>query len=149
MFLERMKTHRTLTFKLISLYITLYLCSFFLFMLMAFFVFYRSTVRNETKIVNSEIQEIVDKTRNGNFEDLMKIASEEILELGSTNLLIHLRYQGTDYFLPDEDAWVGYPRELPNLAPDQVINISRLHGQSSLRVGASALPLRGGAARWL
>ena len=51
-------------------------------MLMAFFVFYRSTVMNETKIVNSEIQEIVDKNRNGNFEDLMKIASEEILELG-------------------------------------------------------------------
>ena len=140
MFLERMKKHRTLTFKLISLYITLYLCSFFLFMLMAFFVFYRSTVRNETNIVNSEIHEIVDKTRNGNFEDLMKIASEEILELGSTNLLIHLRYQGTDYFLPDKDAWVGYPRELPNPAPDQITNMCRPHSGSSLRVGAAVLP---------
>ena len=72
MFSGKMKKRRTLTFKLITLYITLYLCSFLLFMLIAFFVFYRSTERNEIKIVNDEIQEIVDKTRNGSFEDLVK-----------------------------------------------------------------------------
>ena len=100
MFLERMKKHRTLTFKLISLHIVLYLFSFLIFMVMTFFVFYNSTVNRETSIVNDEIREVVGKAGNGTFEDLMKTASEEILELGSTNLLIHIRYHGTDSIFP-------------------------------------------------
>jgi hypothetical protein len=135
-----MKKRRTLTFKLITLYITLYLCSFLLFMLIAFFVFYRSTERNEIKIVNDEIQEIMDKTRNGSFEDLVKISSEEILELGSTNLLIHLNYHDEDYFLPNREAWEGYRSTLPNPPRGATISLSRPDSMSFLRVGAATLP---------
>jgi signal transduction histidine kinase len=140
MFSGKMKKRRTLTFKLITLYITLYLCSFLLFMFIAFFVFYRSTERNEIKIVNDEIQEIMDKTRNGSFEDLVKESSEEILELGSTNLLIHLKYQDEDYFLPTREAWEGYLNALPNPPRDETISISRQDSMSFLRVGAATLP---------
>lgn len=140
MFSGMMKKRRTLTFKLITLYITLYLCSFLLCMLIAFVVFYRSTERNEIKIVNDEIQEIVDKTRNGSFEDLVKESSEEILELGSTNLLIHLKYQDQDYFLPTREAWDGYLGALPNPPHDKTISISRRGSMSFLRVGAATLP---------
>lgn len=140
MFSGKVKKRRTLTFKLITLYITLYICSFLLFMLIAFVVFYRSTERNEIKIVNDEIQEIVDKTRNGSFEDLVKESSEEILELGSTNLLIHLEYQGEDYFLPTREAWEGYLSALPNPPHDKTISISRKGSMSFLRVGAATLP---------
>ena len=140
MFLERMKKSRTLTFKLISLHILLYLCSFLMFMLMAFLVFYNSTVNRETKIVNDEIQEIVGKVQNGTFEDLMKTSSEEILELGSTNLLIHVSYHGANYYLPDTEAWEGYPHELPAPPTGRIMSLARAHGGSLLRVGAAALP---------
>jgi hypothetical protein len=140
MFSGKMKKCRTLTFKLITLYVTLYLCSFLLFMLIAFFVFYRSTERNEIKIVHDEIQEIVDKTGNGSFEDLVKISSEEILELGSTNLLIHLKYQDEDHFLPTREAWEAYLGALPNPPHGETINISRPDSMSLLRVGAATLP---------
>jgi len=140
MFSGKTKKYRTLRFKLITLYITLYLCSFLLFMLIAFFVFYRSTEKNEIKIVNDEIQEIVDKTRNGSFEDLVKISSEEILELGSTNLLIHMKYRDEDYFLPSREAWEGYLSALPNPPHGKTINISRQNSISFLRVGAATLP---------
>ena len=140
MFSGKAKKRRTLTFKLITLYITLYFCSFLLFMLTAFFVFYRSTERNEIKIVNDEIQEIVDKTRNGSFEDLVKISSEEILELGSTNLLIHLKYLDEDYFLPTKEAWESYLGALPNPPHDKTISVSRQDSMTFLRVGAATLP---------
>ena len=140
MFLEKMKKLRTLTFKLISLHIVLYLCSFFVFMFITFFIFYNSTVNGENRIVKDEIQEVTGKARNGTFEDLMKTASEEILELGSTNLLIHIRYHGVNYYLPDRQAWKGYPRELPTPPTGQVISLASADGGSFLRIGAAVLP---------
>ena len=82
----------------------------------------------------------MDKTRNGSFEDLVKISSEEILELGSTNLLIHLKYQDEDYFLPTREAWEGYLSALPNPPHGETISISRQDSMSFLRVGAATLP---------
>lgn len=126
-------------FKLTLLHITLYIFSFSLLTLMVFLIVYKSVEHHEIDIVNDEIREIVGKAQNGTFEDLVKICSGEILELGSTNLLIRLNYQNTDYFLPDKQAWEGFITELPD-QPNDGINTLRQDGMSVLRVGQAELP---------
>jgi signal transduction histidine kinase len=139
MFLRKMKSPKTLTFKLTTLHIILYLLSFILFTCVAFVIVYKSVKRHEIDIVNDEIQEIVDKSQNGTFEDLVRICSGEILELGSTNLLIHINYHNSDYFLPDKQAWEGFTAELPD-QHNAGINIPRQNRTSVLRLRAAELP---------
>jgi signal transduction histidine kinase len=140
MFSRKTNKSKTLRFKLTALYITLYMCSFLLFLLLTFFVLYRTIARNEKKIVISEIQEIVDNTGNGNFEELVGISWQEIHELGSSNLLVHLKYRDNDYFLPNQKAWKNYRGPLPDLPPRKTTTLHKPDSMTVLRVGSATLP---------